>query len=486
MSVRKSLVWTYGSQAATFFITFGTSVVMARLLTPREFGVFALASATSAVLGIFLAFGVQSYLLREGELGKPLLRAVFTVNAILNVCLSLALFVTGWVEGHIFGEPDVESVMNLTALTPLIGVFEFIPSTLYMREMRYDLISAVTIIRTLVTAATNLTFAFLGLGATSLATGPVAAGLVGVIIFNLKRPADIILRPSFVGVKPIIVFGLQMMSIGGVAQLAARVGDILLGRILGLVTLGLYSRASNLAGLVYYNVYGLASRVVFVKLSADLREKGTLHETFLRTLQMITAAMWPILLGVAILAGPVIRTLYGPRWVAAAGPLAMLMIAQFVVMAFGMNWELFVLRKETARQTRFEMIRAVVGLGAFTAGATFSMVGAAAGRILEALVGYFLYRPHMDRMAGTVPGELERVYGESLLLTVGAVWPSLLLMLFTRWSADTPLPWIVAAVLVGVATWALLLVRRSHPLLREFLLIVNRKRATAHEREPAL
>lgn len=483
MSVRKSLAWSYSSQALIFLITFGTSLIMARLLRPWEFGIYAVASAISAILSVFLSFGIGSYLVREGEVTRPMLRTCFTVNACLSFVMAGVLFAIAKIEANLFHTPDVATILELSSIGPLINILQFVPSALCTREMKYGTLSVINVARTAVGSAAIVIAALTGYGAASFAVGPLIGGAVAVAMFAVIRPRDLVFRPSFHEFRPVVAFGLQMMSIGGVAQLASRASDLILGHSLGLAALGVYSRASNLSAMIFTNVYGQATGVIFSQLSRDLREKGELHGTFLRALRMITAVMWPLLIGLAVLARPAVLLLYGAKWLEAALPLSVLMIAQFVVLGFGMNWELFILRKETALQTRFEMVRAIAGTAAFAAGSMFSITAAAIGRLVEAVFGYFLYRPHMDRMTGTARGELERIYGESLALTAAAVIPSLLLMLFTHWDAETPLLWILAAVLTGVGAWLLLLVKRSHPLILEVTQLF--RRFTARSCSPA-
>ena len=82
----------------------------------------------------------------------------------------------------------------------------------------------------------------------------------------------------------------------------------------------------------------------------------------------------------------------------------------------------------------------------------------------------------MDRLAGTNPGELERIYGEGLLLTLAATTPALLLMLWYRWSPNTPLIALAAAVLLGIVGWAGLIVARDHSLMAEVRRLYHRRR----------
>jgi O-antigen/teichoic acid export membrane protein len=474
MSIRRSLAWSYSSQAVTFLIMFGSSVIVARLLSPHEVGVFAIAMATAAVLAVFTSFNIQTYIVREGELSKSLLRSVYSVNAFMSLLLSLITFGVGCLEMFAMDERDVGAVLMLAALTPLLVIFEFVPSALYQREMNYGVLSRVGLIKAVINSVIVVSCAYSGFGSLSLAIGPLVAGFCTVIYYNIRRRHDIVLMPTRRGLRPIVLFGFQMMSISGVAQIAQRLSEIILARMLGLTALGIYSRASNLSGMIFSNVYGLATGVIFVKLSKDLRDKGTVRETFVNSIRLITSVIWPLLIGIAILSRPIIHILYGEKWMGAALPLSFLMIAQFVVLGFGMNWELFVLRRETARQTRYELLRAVTTLVAVTIGCFFSIAAAAVGRIAEALVGYFLYRPHIDRLAGTNPGELERVFGESLMLTVIAVVPSLALMISYNWAADTSPALIAGSVAMGIGTWLVALHVRRHPIVAELRFMFSR------------
>ena len=274
-----------------------------------------------------------------------------------------------------------------------------------------------------------------------------------------------------------VVFGVHMMSIGGLAGIAARASEIILGHMLGLAALGLYSRASSISSILFENVYGGITRVVFVRLSEEFRDKGTVRDVFLSSFEMILALMWPAQIGLAILAGPAIYLLYGERWLDAALPLSLLMVAQSVVLCFGMNWELFVIRHETARQVRFEAIRATAGVVTFAVGCLFSISAAAVGRIAEAAFGFALYQPHMRRMAETQPGEFPRIFANSAGLTIAAILPSLALMVAMGWSPQTPPSLIAGAILLGVLLWLAVLAFQKHPLLGEMKAVARKLKA---------
>ena len=189
--------------------------------------------------------------------------------------------------------------------------------------------------------------------------------------------------------------------------------------------------------------------------------------------------MWPLIGFVAIMAGPLIAVLYGPRWADAAFPLMLLMVAQFIVLGFGMNWEVFALMHETRRQVKYESVRAVIGTAAFVFGATISLSWAAVGRVAEALVGYFLYRPHMDRLIGIEPGSMRRLYIEGTILTVTSLWPFVCVMIANRWQHQVEISHVIIAAIVSFCCWLATLKALDHPVLveirRAFLAIRGRQ-----------
>ena len=479
MSVRKSLAWSYGSQAFIFLVTFGSSVIVARILGPYEMGVFAIALATAGVLSVLSAFGVAPYLVSHENLDDEVVTTVFTVNALLNLAISALMLGTAWIGAWFGLNESVRDVLALIAVAPVVGIFEFLPATFMQREMRYRALSIIGMGKVLVTSGTVVAFALMGFGSLSPAIAIMFGAVFSTIAANVVGWRRARVRIGLSGWRDVTKFGLHMMTVGGVASVAQRLCEIALGRILGLAALGVYVRASGLADQVWYNVYGQATRVIFTKMAEEMRETSSISRTFLGGISMITALIWPLLMGIAVFSGPLIHVIYGEKWLGAATPLSLLMVAHLIGLGFGMNWELCILTKRTGWQARMEATKALVGSIAFVAGAFFGLAGAASGRVVEALTGLVIYGPRMREMADTKAGELLRVYRESALLTVAAVGPSLLLMLSTLWSPATSWWHIGPAIAVGIVLWLAVLRKLRHPLLDEIeraLAALRRKR----------
>jgi O-antigen/teichoic acid export membrane protein len=477
MEFRKAVIWSVLGQVASYLVFFGSSVIVARLLSPHEMGVFAISMSTIGILNILIAFDVGTYVVREKELRRSTVDSAFTINVVLSVFIAAGVCLTSFVTSNIFGSKDVGAVLLPLAVTPLIGMFEFRPGTMLRREMNFRALSLIGTAKAIVSTVVVVLLAIRGYSYMSLAYGTIASAVSGVLFCGVAARQHFSLKLSLSEGRQLLVFGFRMMSIGGLAILAQRLSDIVLGQLLGLAALGLYSRASNISVLIFQNIYGAMTRVIFVRLSNEFRATGMLGPVFLRSFEMIIALLWPIQAGLAVLSGPAIYILYGERWLGAALPLSLLMIAQCIALCFGMNWELFVLRNETARQTKFEAIRAVAGVAVFTVGCLFGISEAAIGRIIEALFGFFLYRPHVNRLAGIKSNELSGIFAKGIISTVAAVSPSFFLMIYNDWSPQTPMIEIVSSIVLGVVLWLATLASQGHPLMRELRKAIGGLRA---------
>jgi O-antigen/teichoic acid export membrane protein len=162
MSVRKAVLWSFGGQFASFAATFATTVVLARILSPREVGVYAIGLAITGVLQAISAFGIGTYLVREQALEPGHLRTGFTLNALISALLAGAILLSSSLEAVTMGEPMVARILHVLAVLPLVSIFEFTPATMLQREMRFRELSMISVARTVASAGVSIAAALLG------------------------------------------------------------------------------------------------------------------------------------------------------------------------------------------------------------------------------------------------------------------------------------------------------------------------------------
>ncbi|KQO53899.1 hypothetical protein ASF14_20225 [Sphingomonas sp. Leaf257] len=440
-------------------------------MSPYELGLNAVAVATSGILSIVAASGADALIVREVQLTPKVVAAATTVNAILATCFAIGLMAISFAAAPLLGDEKAGDVLRILALVPLVSILTFRPAAMLQRTMRFKTASLIALANVIVANTVTIAGILLGFGYRSPAVGTLTACLTSLALYALTSPEEI--RPSFSlsGTRKMALFGFRMVSVTGMGQFVQYFSQILLGRFLGINVLGLYSRAASLANFIYANLYSTATRVAFAQLSKDYRETGQVRETFLRSFYIIISVMWPLLAGLAVVSRPVISLLYGDRWLSAALPFSLLLVAQIFTVSFGMNWELFVIRDRLAVQTRYEITRSLIGLAIFAFGCTISMVAATVGRIMDAAIGLVMYFAWMGRLADAKPREIVLIYMRGGLLALVAVAPSAALMIATDWDAQVSWLWLGGAIATGIAGWTVALYLLAHPLLQELHVI---------------
>jgi O-antigen/teichoic acid export membrane protein len=464
MSIGRSLFWMGLAQILGFAVQFGAQVVLVRHISLHEAGIYAVALAVVGVLSLLQTLGLQALIVREEVLERRLVTTIFTINTLICLGIAVALVLLSYGGEVLLGDPGVRRVLGVLAAVPLIGIFAFLPAAVLEREGRFKAIALVGTAGNVAGALTTIVLALRGFSYMSAAWGQCANAVAVSVLMMIVGRRHVSFRIGFAAWRRVADFGLQMLAISGVSNLGARLSDILLARMLGLGALGLYSRASSLNGLLWVNLHVLLGRVMLVDFAELHRGGGSLRERYIQTVSIVTAILWPAFAGLAVISAPLILTVYGARWVAAALPLALLSVASIGLVAVTMTYEIFAATGEIRTQTRIEFIRATLALVMFAGGCLVGLWAAAAARIGDALVAIILYRRHINRLTDCETADFMPLYRQGLLLTLAAIAPEAAVMTAFGWAAATPLPYLVAGGLAGILLWVALLVRMRHPL----------------------
>lgn len=467
MAVRRNLAWMALGQMAFFLIQFGGTVVLARVLSPYEMGVYAVGAAIVGILTLLQAFGLGNFIVREASLDSRHVATAFTINAFISVVLSALIFAVSFFTRYWAPDTGVALVLRALAIIPLISIFQLIPYAQLERRGMFKWLVAVNMTRQLIATFCTVSFALTGYSYLSLPLGQICGGVAGALLVNILGREHIQLRFSLADWRRISVFGAEMLAISGVNSLATRVSEVALGKISGLANLGLYTRASTLFSLFWDNLHLIVGRVLFVDLAERKRRGESLRDAYLMIAEITTAVLWPAFVGLAVLSRPLFAIVYGEKWVPAAIPFSILAASAVAQASVTMTWELFAVSGETRRQTKIEFLRTAVGVTLFVGGCFISLTAAAVARLLDAIFSAAIYRPHVQRMTDTRFSDLLPIYARSMGLSFGAVCPATALMIAQRGSPSTPAWQVGLAILAGVAFWLVAVIMLKHPIYRE-------------------
>jgi O-antigen/teichoic acid export membrane protein len=476
VSVRKALTFAFLDRYASLIIGIGASMILARLLTPSDVGVF---SVTMVLLG-FLAsvrdLGAGQYLVRERELDAERIRAVWAVQLGLGILLACIVAAASTPVAALYREPRMHDIMLVLALTYAVNPFGSLTYAWLTREMRFESIALIRFSSTVAGSAVSIVLAWQGHGPMSLALGGLASTVVNAAISLWFRPGSLPWLPGLREVGRVVSFGSQLTSASLLYTLAQGAPELLLGRLQSLTAAGLYSRASGLVAIFHRLVTDVINRVALSWFAREARQSGEFSESFVKATGHVTAIGWSFCLVIVFLAHPIIRVLYGPQW-AGAVDLARLLAA---AMAFGVPVSLCFaaliaagavanLLKATVASTILVLVLATVGawLGLLPLGWAMLLTSA-----FSAVVFMWLTQHEIAFRWASLRASLLR---SGLVATCSALAPAAALLTFgaSPENSVAPLalgvPGAAAGLLLGVFVF-------RHPLREELMLLWSKAR----------
>jgi O-antigen/teichoic acid export membrane protein len=322
--VGSAVRWSFANSVFSRLSQVGVGILLARVIAPEQFGVYA---AALVVLNIILSIsemGVSVAIVRhDGDISEL---APTTTTLSLASGLLLAVVCAGgapWFAAAL-GAPDATGVIQLMSLSLLIAGASAVPSAILQREFRQDHKMAADTVSFFVSTAVAVALALSGFGAWSLAWSRVAGSFAAAVVMLILTKERY--RPGFhlATAKSLLAFGLPLAGSSLLVFGVMNVDYIVVGSYLGPVALGLYLLAFNLSS---WPVGAFSTPVRSVSLAAFSRlrsEPERFQASFVRALGMLMALTVPACVLLAAFGRPLVRVVYGERWLPAAAPLAVL------------------------------------------------------------------------------------------------------------------------------------------------------------------
>lgn len=318
--VGRGLGWSLLSSLGLRLGSMSLSIVVARLVAPQEYGVFAVALTVWMVLGTLAEFGLGSDLVRAKEPG-PRAPTVATLGLVVALAAAVTMALGSPAIADVFNSPESASVVKVMALGVALFGFTIVPAAMLQRAYRQRALFAVNGAGLLVMAVTVVALALLDHGPMALAWGQVASQ--ATIVVGLHVAAG--MTPSFGFDSRIardsLAFCMPLALANVVSWLLLTLDNVIVSRELSPVALGFYVLAFNVSSWPMSAV-GQAVRVVALPAFADTDSAVQRNDGLLRSIGPVVLVAGLMGLSLATLAGPVVAVLYGERWAPAAAALA--------------------------------------------------------------------------------------------------------------------------------------------------------------------
>ncbi len=326
-STRGAIVWSLAERYLGLAIALTASMIVARLLTPTEVGLFSLCAAILAVSSTIREFGVSEYIIQEKALTDDKLRQAYAVAILIAWPIGAIIFLGRHAVAAHYGQPELARIIAVLALSYVMLPLATPAYALLSRDMQFKKLLFVHAASGLAGALTSVGMAYAGYGPISLAWGMVATIATQLVGVSLARPRSSFLLPSFKGLGPILKFGSTLVSARVVESTTNNAHEFFIAQYNGFAAVGLFSRAKGLVDIFQSSVTAAVARVATPDMAASLRREESLVSTFSRGTALFTCLSWSFSGFVALAAPEIIGLMFGPQWTASAGLATLLAVA---------------------------------------------------------------------------------------------------------------------------------------------------------------
>lgn len=347
--------WALGGQFSNQIIGFVITLVLARLLTPNEFGLASLVMVVNLIGQIFIDAGISSGLIRKKELNDTELSSFFYLNIIIGVILMLLVFLTSSFIAGLFKSENLAPLLQLSSLQFFISSLGLMPMVFLKRDINFRFLSQLDVGVNVSSGIITIILAFLGFGVYSLIFRSIVSGVTNVFFLWRKtewRPKWIF---SYESIKPTLNYSTGILGLGIVNTVSNNFSTILIGKFFSVSTIGIYNRAANTRGLILQNFGPLFNKVFFPVLSKIQDDELRLQSYYIKAIQMVSLLVVFCMSILFIFSDTLIYYLYGSQWMESAPMLKVLCLAGLVLPISSINLNLFMVKGKSRFLMSYEL-----------------------------------------------------------------------------------------------------------------------------------
>ena len=383
--------WSAASKTGRVAAKLLTTVILARLLTPSDFGLVGMAMVVIGFIGIFKDLGTSAAIIQQRELSGQLLSSIFWVNAGFGALATAILFFGAPFGGLFYHEPRVVAILRVLSLSFFISGLSILQQALLERSLAFRALAKVEFSAVVCGAVVGIGLAADGAGVWSLVFQSLTTVSVTTALLWLLSSW----RPKWIfhwgEIKSVSSYSLNLMGFNLINYFARNADYLLIGRYLGAVELGYYTLAYRILLFPLQNVSGVIGRVMFPVYSGIQSDNCRFSHTYLKVASTIAIITFPMMIGVVVLAKPFIAVVFGMKWEPAILLLIILAPVGLIQSVATTVGDIYQAKGRTDWMFRWGIGSGIVVTIAFIIGLRWGVVGVATA---YAIISFILFYPN--------------------------------------------------------------------------------------------
>lgn len=318
ISIRKSLssgiFYTVLARYSGILISIFIGAILARLLSPEEFGIVALLTVFVNFFSLLSDFGIGPAIVQNQKLTKTDIESIFSFSLIIGVLMSFILVGISPLISLFYNNPKLTFISRLLSLSVLFNTFLIVPKALLEKELKFKQLGIITVIIQSVTGLVAICLAYYGFSYYTLVIQSILSGFILFVVFYWLNPLKISLKISLISIRKIYKFSVYQFFFNLINYFSRNSDNIFIGKFMDPVSLGYYDKSYRLMMMPVANLTHVITPVLMPVLSKFQNDKELVFNTYLKVIKILATIGFPLSAFLFFSADEIITLLYGTQW----------------------------------------------------------------------------------------------------------------------------------------------------------------------------
>ena len=393
-----ALFWSFFERIGQQGIQFIVSIILARLLLPEQFGLIAMLMIFMAIAQSFIDSGFGQALIQKQDVTHIDECSIFYFNILVGFLATVLLCIASpWIAGF-YNQPLLVPLTCALSLNMIINAFGIVQTTLLTKQIDFKTQLKVSVIATVISGTIGITMAFNGFGVWSLVAQSLGSNLFRTILlwfFNTWRPSLVF---SLDSLRVMFTFGSRLLASGLLDTVFRNIYIVVIGKLFTPADLGFYSRATSLQELPVLNISAIIGRVTFPVFSSVQDDKPQLKRGVRKALTMLVMINFPMMIGLAIVAKPLVLLLLTEKWAPCIPYLQLLCVVGMLYPLHVINLNVLAAQGRSDLFLRLEILKKILIVIAIAVTYRWGIIAMIYGQIATSCLAYFLNAYYTGKM----------------------------------------------------------------------------------------
>ena len=388
--VISNLIWKFMERIGAQVVSLIVSIVLARLIAPEEYGLIALTTIFITISNVFVESGMPTALIQKKDADHLDFSTVFYFNIFMSIIMYGIIYIISPYIALFYNQSKLVNVLRILGIVIIIAGLKSVQNAYVSRKMIFKKFFICTLIATLISAIIGIVMAYKGFGVWALVAQQLSNTLIGTSmlwIFVDWRPK---LEFSFLRLKELFSFGWKLLCSSLLDTVYNQLYGLTIGKVYSTEMIAYYNKGNQFPSLITTNINGSISSVMLPTLSKEQDKKENIKKIMRRSIKTSSFILFPILMGLAAVAEPVIKIVLTEKWLECVPFLQLLCFSYILWPIHTINLEAIKALGKSNIFLKLELIKKIIGVIVLLISIPLGIYYMVGLQILTSIIGAFI------------------------------------------------------------------------------------------------